>query len=267
MVQRAWQGRSSVQFNIGDREIAVNIRDFDQLSAEIRRRFSARQGFALATINLDHLVKLRCDPAFAAAYAAHDLVVADGNPVVALSRLAGRPVALLPGADLVRPLCALAAGAGVPVALVGSDDDTLARAAGRLMAEMPGLDIAWCHAPPMGFDPESAAADAVLDELKSRNIGLCLLALGAPKQERLAARGKGQTPGVGFASIGAGLDFIAGRQRRAPLWMRRLALEWLWRALGDLRRLGPRYARCIAILPGLMLASLRLRLSGRGDHG
>ncbi len=255
-----------MQFHIGDREIAVNIRDFDRLSAEIRRRFDAREGFALATLNLDHLVKLRGDPAFAAAYAAHDMVVADGNPVVALSRLAGRPVALLPGADLVRPLCALAAGAGVPVALVGSDAGTLARASERLTAEVPGLDIAWRHAPPMGFDPGSDAAGAVLDELRGRQIGLCLLALGAPKQECLAARGRVQAPGVGFASVGAGLDFIAGRQRRAPAWARRLALEWLWRALGDLRRLGPRYARCAAILPGLAVAALRLRLSGRGGH-
>lgn len=256
-----------MRFFIGDRTVAVNIRDHDELSAELGRRFAASEGFALATLNLDHLVKLRADPAFAAAYAAHDMVVADGNPVVALSRLAARPVALLPGSDLVRPLCAQAAGAGIRVALVGSDTDTLARAARVLTGEVPGLDIAWCHAPPMGFDPDGEAAGRVLDELQRRRIGLCFLALGAPRQERLAARGRTRVPGVGFASIGAGLDFIAGKQRRAPRWMRRLALEWLWRALGDLRRLGPRYARCAAILPGLAVAALRLRFSGGGGHG
>jgi UDP-N-acetyl-D-mannosaminuronic acid transferase (WecB/TagA/CpsF family) len=64
---------------------------------------------------------------------------------------------------------------------------------------------------------------------------------------------------MGFASIGAGLDFIAGKQPRAPLWVRRLALEWLWRALSSPRRMLPRYARCVAILPGLMREAWRLR--------
>lgn len=255
-----------MQFFIGTHGISVNIRDFDELCAAIRQRFAAHEGFALATLNLDHLVKLRTDPAFAAAYGAHDMVVADGNPVVALSRLAGRPVGLVPGSDLVHPLCVLAAGAGVAVALVGSDTETLARAETTLRREIPGLDIVWRHAPPMGFDPDGAKADAILQELRARRVGLCLLALGAPRQERLAARGRDAASRVGFASIGAGLDFIAGRQRRAPRWVRRIAMEWLWRALGDLRRLGPRYARCLAILPGLGVAALRLRFSGGGDH-
>ncbi|GAB4306418.1 MAG: hypothetical protein Kow0058_18850 [Roseovarius sp.] len=187
--------------------------------------------------------------------------------MVALSRLAGRPVALLPGADLVRPLARLAAEAGVGVALVGSDAPTLARAGAVLAAETPGLEIVWRHAPPMGFDPDGREAQAVLEELRARGVGLCFLALGAPRQERLAARGRKLAPQVGFASIGAGLDFIAGRQRRAPRWVRRMAMEWLWRALGDLPRLGPRYARCLAILPGLTVAALRLRLSRKARHG
>ncbi|WP_197470813.1 WecB/TagA/CpsF family glycosyltransferase, partial [Sulfitobacter sp. HI0054] len=77
--------------------------------------------------------------------------------------------------------------------------------------------------------------------------------------EILAARGRDIAPGVGFASIGAGLDFLAGRQRRAPKWMRMLALEWLWRAMQSPQRLVPRYARCFAILPRLTLAAWRAR--------
>jgi len=252
-----------VQFSIGGRELRVNIRDFEQLAAELRRRMAAREGFALATLNLDHLVKARENADFARAYGEQDLVVADGNPVVALSRLARRPVALLPGADLVRPLCALAAETGVRVALVGSDAATLKAATRKLEREIPGLKIVLRHAPPMGFDPAGDAAKEIFTKLEDAEIGLCFLALGAPKQECFAALGRQAAPRVGFASVGAGLDFIAGRQRRAPRWIRRLALEWLWRALTDFRRLGPRYARCFAILPGLVWQALRLR-RGRG---
>ena len=111
----------------------------------------------------------------------------------------------------------------------------------------------------MGFDPASPSAGRLLEEVQASGARLCFLALGAPKQELLAARGRRETPEVGFASIGAGLDFLAGNQRRAPLWVRRLAMEWAWRMATALRRLMPRYARCAAILPAELAAALKLR--------
>ncbi len=89
--------------------------------------------------------------------------------------------------------------------------------------------------------------------------GLCLIALGAPKQEMFAARGREQAPGVGFVSIGAGLDFLSGHQVRAPRFMRMMAMEWLWRALQSPGRMIPRYLRCFAILPGLVRQAIRQR--------
>lgn len=252
-------GLAPMVFDFGDARIAVNTPDRAALLASVRARLRAGEGFALATLNLDHLVKLEHDAKFRAAYAAQDLVVADGNPVVWLSRLARRPVALVPGADLVVPLVRLAADLDVPVALVGSTPQALARAAEGLRAQVPGLKVALELAPPMGFDPDSDGARAVLEQVAAAGAGLCLLALGAPKQEALAARGRSVAPGIGFASIGAGLDFIAGAQRRAPDWVRRLALEWLWRMLGNPARLGLRYLRCALVLPRHARAAWRLR--------
>lgn len=64
---------------------------------------------------------------------------------------------------------------------------------------------------------------------------------------------------MGFVSIGAGLDFLAGTQTRAPEWVRRYAVEWLWRALSSPKRLVPRYLQCLAILPGQVFAAMRQR--------
>ena len=213
----------------------------------------------MATINLDHLVKLQNSASFRAAYTKQDLVVADGNPIVWLSYLAGSPVSLVPGSDILMPLARAAAAAGVAIALVGSSDTALETAATRLMSEIPGLFVAMRHAPAMGFDPEGTEAASILQELAARKIGLCFIALGAPKQEAFAARGRGLAPEVGFASIGAGLDFIAGTQTRAPTWVRAIAMEWLWRALSSPRRLIPRYAACAAILPDQITEALRQR--------
>lgn len=248
-----------MQFRFDETTISVNLPHAAALLAEVRTRLQNRQGFALATINLDHLVKLQSSPSFVRAYAAQDLVVADGNPIVWLSRLAGQPVGLVPGSEMVLPLARLAAQAGIKVALFGATDAALAGAAERLCSRLPGLDIALQIAPPMGFDPESDEAARILRLMEASEIGLCLIALGAPKQEIFAARGRSLAPHVGFASIGAGLDFLAGTQNRAPDWVQRIAMEWAWRMLSSPRRLVPRYWACLKLLPGAALRALAQR--------
>lgn len=248
-----------MEFSFPPYRIAITHADAAALLEEVSARLRRGEGFALATINLDHLAKLRCDEAFRAAYAAQDLVVADGNPVVWLSRLAGRPVRLVPGSDMVVPMAEAAAQAGVGVALLGATPAALDAAAEALTARVPRLAIVARLAPPMGFDPEGAGADALIDELARSGARLCFLALGAPKQEIFAARAHRRLPQVGFASIGAGLDFLAGTQRRAPAWMRAAALEWLWRMLSNPARLVPRYVRSALTLPGQAVAAWRLR--------
>lgn len=248
-----------MKFHYDDVDIDVNVPSADALLNTVAERFAAGQGFALATINLDHLVKLREDAAFRAAYAAHDLVVADGNPVVWLSRLAGRPRGLVPGSDMLRPLAETAARSGVPVAFLGSTQDVLDIAADRLCRDIDGLQVVCRIAPPFGFDPTGPEAVAMLDAVAASGAKLCFIALGAPKQERLAALGHTRHPGIGFASIGASLDFVTGSQTRAPAFVRRLAMEWAWRMFSNPRRLAGRYARCFAILPGELRAALRQR--------
>jgi len=251
-----------MRFRYEDTTITVNMPDRETLLAEIRDRLRGGRGFALATINLDHLVKLRSDAAFRRAYAAHDLIVADGNPIVWLSRAAGHPVTLVPGSDLVLPMAALAADEGAPIALLGSTAEVLDAAAARLAVLHPGLQVVARIAPPMGFDPSGPQAAALLEELGATGARITFLALGAPKQEILAARGRELLPAMGFLSVGAGIDFIAGAQTRAPALVRGLALEWLWRAGSAPRRLGPRYAKCAAILPAEYLAARRQRGKG-----
>lgn len=104
-----------------------------------------------------------------------------------------------------------------------------------------------------------SAADEAIAALAASRARICFLALGAPKQEIFATYARTKLPQVGFVSIGAGLDFIAGTQRRAPVWVRRMAAEWLWRLLNDPGRLTGRYAACLAALPGLASKAVRMR--------
>ncbi len=248
-----------MKFGTGTYQVEVNFADRPALFREIKARLQQRRGFALATLNLDHLTKLPRDAGFAQAYRAHDMVVADGRPVVWLSRLAGRPVTLMPGSDLILPLCALAVETDTAIALVGSSEPALQGASDALSAHAPGLRIVYVHAPQYGFDPAGPAADVIFASLSQSGAAMCFVALGAPKQEVFAARGRSQAPTVGFVSIGAGLDFLSGDQVRAPRIMRKLALEWLWRAAQSPTRMVPRYAKCFAILPGLVMQAVRQR--------
>jgi exopolysaccharide biosynthesis WecB/TagA/CpsF family protein len=242
----------------------VNVNFFSPESVldAVKSKIAKRKGFALATINLDHVVKLSRDKAFLKAYREHDLVVADGFPIVWLGRLAGaKRIQRTAGSDLLLPLVALAHQAGAKIALVGTTDDVLETAAAQLEKEYPGLAIAFRESPPFGFDPDSEAAADLLRRLEGSGAALCFLALGAPKQEKLAAAGGRYAPSVGFVSIGASLDFIAGRQKRAPRWMQEANLEWLWRLATDPRRLFGRYACCALVFPLLLLRALKTQRS------
>jgi N-acetylglucosaminyldiphosphoundecaprenol N-acetyl-beta-D-mannosaminyltransferase len=243
--------------------VSVTVPSRAALLADLEARLAESRGFTVATLNLDHVVKLRRDPAFRTAYAAHSHVTADGNPIVWLSRLAGQRLELIPGSELVQPVAGIAARLEVPVALFGSTATALDGAAQTLKRQFPGLDVVARLSPPQGFDPHGAAADAAIAALAASGARLVLLALGAPKQEVFAARAAARMPAAGFLSIGAGLDFLAGHQVRAPAWVRAVAAEWLWRLASNPRRLAGRYAACVAVLPGMTRAALRTRRAGQ----
>jgi exopolysaccharide biosynthesis WecB/TagA/CpsF family protein len=229
----------------------------------------AGRSFTVFTLNLDHVVKLRRDRAFRSAYARATVVTADGAPVVWLARRQHSAIERATGADLVVPLAREAARRRLSVFLFGSSDAVLARA-GAHLAAVTGhtLDIVGTEAPPRGFDPEGPVADAALERIARSGARLCFLALGAPKQELFAARAQARGIPAGFVCIGAGLDFLAGHQSRAPQWMQRHGLEWVWRLGSDPRRLARRYADCaVALADVAVIAPARRRLSrGRAVH-
>jgi exopolysaccharide biosynthesis WecB/TagA/CpsF family protein len=219
---------------------------------------AARNGetFSVHTLNLDHFVKLRSNPAFRDAYGRARFVTADGFPIVMLSRLLGVRIERTTGADLVEPLCQEAGKKGLSIFLLGSNDPTLATTARRLSSRYRGLRVAGCYAPGSNFDPCSDEADVAIGNIRASGAKLCFVALGAPRQELFAARCLDALDGTGVLCIGAALDFIAGTQPRAPAMAQKYGFEWAWRMIRDPRRLGSRYARCAAVVPGLLARTL-----------
>ncbi len=223
---------------------AVSISTQQNLIARVRSRARAGLGFSVFTLNLDHLVKRRADARFRDAYARATFVCADGQPIVALARRQGAVLERTTGADLIGPLCEMAGQEGFSLYFFGSSPNQLAGAAASLRQRYPSLKIVGYESPPFGFDPGSAAADAAADRIAASGANFCLVALGAPKQELFSDRMLARHPAIGFFCIGAALDFIAGGQKRAPVWMQKTGLEWAWRVLCSPRRMVARYFGC-----------------------
>lgn len=222
------------------------------------------QGFTLFTLNLDHLVQLRSDAHFREAYRDATFVTADGAPIVMMCRLLGHRLERVTGADLVVPLAQAAADAQLPVYLFGSSSDVLARVGRELVERTDGkLAIAGTEAPPLNFDPTGPEAREAIARIRASGARLCFVALGAPKQERFSVLAQSMGVKVGFACVGAALDFLVGQQVRAPDFFQRHGLEWAWRLLLEPRRLAKRYFRCAVLFAGLLVRlPLQLRSGG-----
>jgi N-acetylglucosaminyldiphosphoundecaprenol N-acetyl-beta-D-mannosaminyltransferase len=204
------------------------------------------------TLNLDHVVKMRKLATFRAAYRRAGLITADGFPIVLACRLQGKRISRVTGSDLIAPISAEAARRGKSIYLFGSSLQVLIEASRFLRERNAGLTIAGVFAPTQGFDPVSEDARRCIATIGNSGADLCFVALGAPKQELFADHGKSLLPNTSFVCIGGGLDFIAGAQVRAPQWMQRWGLEWLWRAASDPQRLFYRYLLCVGALPGIL---------------
>lgn len=181
------------------------------------------------------------------------MVVPDGFPVAMAGRFRlRRSVARVCGADMIVPLCCRAARGGSSVFLLGSTADALERCRRALTEQVSDLQIAGTLAPSMTFDPQSDEADAAIDTVVQSGAGIVFVALGAPKAELFSARLVGRMRRGAVVSIGAGLDFIAGRQRRAPKALRQTGLEWAWRLAHEPRRLAGRYLRSGLVFPSVL---------------
>lgn len=209
-----------------------------------RRDERADRWRCVVTPNVDHLVRYDRNPLEADVARRAMLVLPDGMPIVWASRMLRRPLAArLTGADLFADLWARFAGDDVPVVLVVASQEV----ADALTAQHAG---ARCLVPPM-FDVDD---DTTVARLVDATAALCaevdarflVVGVSMPKHHLIADRLRQRwspsyagTPTV--LLLGQSPEFAVGLVRRAPEWMQRSGLEWVWRLAGDPVRLAKRY--------------------------
>lgn len=197
----------------------------------------------LATANVDFLVQAREDIELRRILFDADLVLCDGTPLLWVSRWFGNPLPeRVAGADVVPLLMQLAAEKKYRVFLLGASPESAGQAVKRLRKAHPELIVADFYSPPF-----NKLIEMDHDEIKRRILAakpdLLLVSLGCPKQEKWIAMHYRSLGVPVSAGVGATIDFLAGQVRRAPTWMQRSGLEWVYRLIQEPRRLAGRYMK------------------------
>jgi exopolysaccharide biosynthesis WecB/TagA/CpsF family protein len=214
----------------------------------------------VVTPNVDHVVRLD-DPEQAAElkhlYDGADISVCDSRIIRHLARARGLDLPVVPGSDLTASLFREVIKPGDRIAIVGGDANMVA----DLRRLYTGVDLLHFE-PPMGLrrNPVARAEAArFIAEAKAR---FAFIAVGSPQQEMIAGAVRAFPHATGVAlCIGASLDFITGRQRRAPKLMQHLSIEWIHRLASDPRRMWRRY---LVEGPRIFLLAARSRGGGKG---
>jgi N-acetylglucosaminyldiphosphoundecaprenol N-acetyl-beta-D-mannosaminyltransferase len=242
--------------------IRIHRFSMDEAVRTLGRWMHGRAGIGpcryVVTPNVDHVVKLQSSAELRAAYRDAAMVVADGWPLVTASRWLGDPLGMrVTGADLVPHL--LSAGNSTPgfrVFLLGAAPGVAEVAARQIELQWPGVVVCGVDSPPLGFESDASACDAIVAKVNACLPHLLVVGFGAPKQEIWLHQHAAKLRVPVAIAAGATIDFLAGRQRRAPKVWRRYNLEWLYRALTNPRRLALRYAVDAAVFPQLFAKEL-----------
>jgi N-acetylglucosaminyldiphosphoundecaprenol N-acetyl-beta-D-mannosaminyltransferase len=220
--------------------VPIDALEWDQAIARIQGWASNRESRYVCICNVHSVVTAAQDDGFRAVICQSDMATPDGAPVSWLLRRSGFPQQQrINGPDLMWKYCEQATYSGESVYFYGGTNETLVALQANLRRAFPTLKIAGTYAPPFRTLTAEEDSEAVA-RINSSGAGVVWISLGCPKQENWMADHKGRVNAV-MIGVGAAFDYHAGTVTRAPLWMQRNGLEWLYRLFSEPRRLWKRY--------------------------
>lgn len=168
------------------------------------------------------------------------MAIPDGGPLSVVGRRRGcAQMERVTGPDYMARILEISVGKGYRHYFYGATQKTLDKLRQRLAKDYPGIQIVGMFSPP--FRPMTEEEDTTfVEKVNEAKPDFLWVALGAPKQEKWMAVHQGAVCGF-MVGVGAGFDYFAGNIKRAPRWMQRLNLEWLYRLMQEPGRLFKRY--------------------------
>jgi len=206
--------------------IRVDNVTYDEALARMEEFIADGRPHQVATVNPEFIMTARGDPSFAQILNRAHLNLPDGQGLIWAASLLG--VSLrerVTGIDTVVRLAQLSAEKGYSIFLLGAGEGVAAAAAHELQRRFPRLEIAGTYA----GSPAPEQDDQIIDRIRRANPHLLLVAYGAPHQEKWISRNMERVAVPVSMGVGGAFDFISGAAKRAPNWVQRLGLEWLYR--------------------------------------
>lgn len=212
-----------------------------QLLAEVRESIRGRQpAKVIQFVNANKVAMVRSEPAMGRILERADYVLADGQPMLPLAAMLGITIPeRIDGIGLMHKLLELADREGFSIYLLGARQEIVEECVRRIRRDFPRARIAGYR---NGYfeEPEiPAIARAVCQTAPD----LLFLGMGSPLKERLADEWKEQLGARVIQGVGGSFDVMAGMVRRAPRWMQRGGVEWLYRIIQEPRRMFWRYMK------------------------
>jgi N-acetylglucosaminyldiphosphoundecaprenol N-acetyl-beta-D-mannosaminyltransferase len=221
--------------------ITLSTRSMDELVDDLLERRPPGRLHMVVTMNLDHVVRLRRNENFRAAYRRADVVTADGVPVFAYARMRGVSVHKVSGSDLfVRLMERLQPGRHRCFFVLSSEKLGKAMLANLAQKGFASDQVAFA-VPPFGFEDDGDVSMALAQTISAFVPSHLFICVGAPKSEIWCCRHSDALTNTHAFCVGAAAEFYLGLKRRAPVFMQLAGLEWLWRFGQEPRRMGHRY--------------------------
>ncbi len=196
----------------------------------------------VVTPNSDIVVKMQDDTELKEICDKADLILTDGQIVVKLSRYLGNPIKeRVCMTDFVWDVFDLAIEKDYKVFLFGGKEDVLSKATENIKKRLPELNIVDSYSPPFGFEKNEEMLEEANRRIKDSDADILIVFLGCPKQEKFIYQNKDKYQVPISITMGGCVDFMAGKVKRAPIWMQNIGLEWFYRFLQEPKRMFRRY--------------------------
>lgn len=196
----------------------------------------------VVTPNSDIVVKMQDDTELKEICDKADLILTDGQIVVKLSRYLGNPIKeRVCMTDFVWDVFDLAIKKDYKVFLFGGKEDVLFKATENIKKRLPELNIVDSYSPPFGFEKNEEMLEEANRRIKASDADILIVFLGCPKQEKFIYQNKDKYQVPISITMGGCVNFMAGKVKRAPLWMQNIGLEWFYRFLQEPKRMFRRY--------------------------
>lgn len=221
---------------------------FDDLSEEelifqLEKSIVEKNKSVVSTINLDGMRICYKDSDLRKKINDADFVTIDGKPVLWIAKLCGKKKYKhkISGSDLTPKILKLANDKGYSVTIFGGKEGVADKAKKNIIKEYPNICVKKTICPNFGFEKDETLTDKYIFEINESQADIYLMCTGFPKTERFVFENMEKFENGLYLNVGATVDFIAGNIKRAPSWMQKCGLEWLYRLTHDFKRLFKRY--------------------------